>query len=87
MKYKLLGLLIFIFLAHCINLYIERKPEPIKGTYITDIDSVLHRYPIPPQVKEGYQYCYEHDYPERILIHWRPNMPYRYEVSKDDKWD
>tara|TARA_B100000424_G_C22930256_1_gene494856 strand:- start:301 stop:564 length:264 start_codon:yes stop_codon:yes gene_type:complete len=87
MKYKLLGILVFIFLAHCINLYIKKKPEPVLGHSITDINGVLHRYPRSPQVKEGYQYCYEHQYPEQILIHWRPNTPYRYEVSKDDKWD
>ena len=85
MKNKLIGLILVIFLAHCINLYIDTKPEPVKGFYITDINSVVHRYPRSPQVKEGYQYCYEHKYPEKILIHWRPNMPYKYEVSKDDK--
>ena len=33
MKYKLLGIFISIVLAHCINLYMEKNPEPEIKTY------------------------------------------------------
>ncbi len=91
MKYKLLGIFIFIFLAHCINLYIEKKPEPEIKTYeIKDeITGKTHIFYEEPRSKKNVMfYCLNDKEHKVIWIDWHPNQTpeYTYQVDSYENY-
>ena len=91
MKYKLLGIFIFIFLAHCINLYIEKKPEPEIKTYeIKDeITGKTHVFYKEPRSKKNVMfYCLNDKEHKVIWIDWHPNQTpeYTYQVDSYENY-
>ncbi len=91
MKYKLLGIFIFIFLAHCINLYMEKKPEPEIKTYeIKDeITGKTHIFYKEPKLKKNVMfYCLNDKEHKVIWIDWHPNQTpeYTYQVDSYDNY-
>ena len=91
MKYKLLGIFIFIFLAHCINLYMEKKPEPEIKTYeIKDeITGKTHIFYKEPKLKKNVMfYCLNDKEHKVIWIDWHPiqTPEYTYQVDSYDNY-
>ena len=89
MKYKLLGIFIFIFLAHCINLYMEKKPEPEIKTYeIKDeITGKIHIFYKEPKLKKSILYCLKDQENKVIWVDWHvnqtPEFTYRVDSYKN----
>ena len=85
MKYKLLGIFIFIFLAHCINLYMEKKPEPEIKTYeIKDeITGNIHIFRKEPKLKKSILYCLKDKENKVIWVDWHVNQipEYTYRID------
>ncbi len=85
MKNKLLVLLIFVFFAHCINLYMEKKPEPEIKTYeIKDeITGNIHIFRKEPKLKKSILYCLKDKENKVVWAHWHVNQTPEYTYSVD----
>ena len=83
---KLVGIIGILFLAHCINLYIEKKPEPEIKTYeIKDeITGKTHIFYKEPRLKKNVMfYCLNDKEYKVIWIDYHPKQTPKYTYQVD----